>query len=107
MKAGVLAGGAADAHAALGQAVYLGIAGGEAPLVQVFADKAEGGFLRQGTDGAGPEHLGLAEHLDGVAVCPGLVLAGEVQVDIRHLAAAVKCKSWFKPNFFLKRFDVG
>ena len=87
--AGVLAGGAADPHAALGQAVHLGAAGGEAPLVQVFADKAEGGLFRQGADGAGPEHLGLAEHLDGVAVGPGLVLAGEVQVDIRHLAAAV------------------
>ena len=86
--AGVLAGGPADAHAALGQAVLLRLAGGDAVLLQVLLHKAVGGLFRQGTDGAGPEHLGLAEHLDGVAVGPGLVLAGEVQVDIRHLAAA-------------------
>ena len=86
--AGMLAGGAPDAHAAQCQAVLLRPSGGDAVLLQIFLDKAVGGLFRQGTDGAGPEHLGLSEHLDGVLVGPGLVFTGEVQVDIRHLAAA-------------------
>ena len=59
-----------------------------AVLLQVLFHEAVGGLFRHGTDGTGPEHLGLSEHLDGVAVGPGLILTGEVQVDIRHLAAA-------------------
>jgi len=84
----VLAGGAADAHAALGQAVFLRPAGHDAVLLQILLHEAVGRLFRQSTDGACPEHLGLTEHLNGVAVGPGLVFAGEVQVDIRHLAAA-------------------
>ena len=86
--AGVLAGGAADANAAQGQAVFLRPAGHDAVLLQILLHEAVGRLFRQGTDGACPEHLGLTEHLNGVAVGPGLVFAGEVQVDIRHLAAA-------------------
>ena len=86
--AGVLAGGAADANAAQGQPVFLRPAGHDAVFLQVLLHEAVGGFLRQGTDGTRPEHLGLTEHLNGVAVGPGLVFAGEVQVDVRHLAAA-------------------
>ena len=88
--AGVLTGGAAHAHAALRQAVDLGVAGaGEAPLIQILAHEAEGSLLRQRTDGTGAEHLRLSEHLDGVAMGAGLIFAGEVQVDIGHLTAAV------------------
>ena len=87
--AGVLAGGAAHTHTALCQTVHLGIGGGLALLLQILLHHAEGGLFRQGADGTGPEHLGLAEHLDGVTVGLGLIFAGEVQVDIRHLAAAV------------------
>ena len=86
--AGVLAGGAADANAAKGQPVFLRPAGHDAVLLQILLHKAVGRLFRQGTDGACPEHLGLTEHLNGVAVGPGLVFAGEVQVDVRHLAAA-------------------
>ena len=86
--AGVLARGAADAHAAQGQAVFLRPAGHDAVFLQILLHKAVGRLFRQSTDGACPEHLGLSEHFDGVAVSPGLIFAGEVQVDIRHLAAA-------------------
>ena len=86
--AGVLARGTADAHAAQGQAVFLRPAGHDAILLQILLHKAVGSLFRQSTDGACPEHLGLTEHLNGVAVGPGLIFAGEVQVDIRHLAAA-------------------
>ena len=86
--AGVLAGGAADAHAAKGQPVFLRPAGHDAVLLQILLHKAVGSLFRQSTDGTRPEHLRLAEHFDGVAVSPGLIFAGEVQVDIRHLAAA-------------------
>ncbi|CAN4043737.1 NADP-specific glutamate dehydrogenase, partial [Dysosmobacter welbionis] len=86
--AGVLTGGPAGAHAAQGQAILLCPAHSHAVLLQVFFHEAVSGLLRQCTDGTGPEHLGLSEHLDGVAVGPGLILTGEVQVDIRHLAAA-------------------
>ena len=86
--AGVLSGGALDPHAAQGQAALLGVAGVQAPGLQVLLHVAVGGLLRHSADGSRPEHLGLAEHLDGVAVGPGLVLPGEVQVDVRHLAAA-------------------
>ena len=87
-SAGVLAGGAAHTHAAKGQSVFLRPAGHDAVFLQIFLHKAVGRLFRQSTDGACPEHLGLTEHLNGVAVGPGLVFAGEVQVDIRHLAAA-------------------
>ena len=86
--AGVLAGGAADANAAQGQAVFLRPAGHDAVLLQILLHEAVGGLFRQRTDGTRPEHLRLAEHFDGVTVSPGLIFAGEVQVDIRHLAAA-------------------
>ena len=86
--AGVLAGGAADAHAALGQAVFLRPAGHDAVFLQILLHEAVGSLFRQRTDGTRPEHLCLSEHFDGVTVSPGLIFAGEVQVDIRHLAAA-------------------
>ena len=86
--AGVLARGTADTHAAQGQAVFLRPAGHDAVLLQILLHEAVGRLFRQSTDGACPEHLGLTEHLNGVAVGPGLVFAGKVQVDIRHLAAA-------------------
>ena len=86
--AGVLAGGAADAHTAQGQAVFLRPAGHDAVLLQILLHEAVGSLFRQRTDGTRSEHLGLTEHFDGVTVSPGLIFAGEVQVDIRHLAAA-------------------
>ena len=86
--AGVLARGTADTHAAQRQAVFLRPAGHNAVFLQILLYKTVGCFFRQSTDGARPEHLGLAEHLNSVAVSPGLIFAGEVQVDIRHLAAA-------------------
>ena len=90
--AGVLAGGAAHTDAALGQTVHLRVAGSLAPLFQVLTNEAEGRLIRQRTNGTGAEHLGLAEHLNGVTVGPGLIFAGEVQVDIGDLAAAVTQK---------------
>ena len=90
--AGMLARGAPHAHAAQGQAIHLRIAGSDLPLLQVLAHKAVGSLFCQSADGTGSKHLCLAEHLHRVAMGPGLVFPGEVQVDIRHLAAAVAQK---------------
>ena len=90
--AGVLTRRAAHADAARRQAVDLGIARGDAVFLDVFFDEAVGRFFRERTDRARAEHLGLSEHLDRVRVCARLIFAREVQVDIRHLAAAVAKK---------------
>ena len=85
--AGVLAGGALDAGAADAQAVFLGAVDGLAPLLQVLFDVAVGGLVLQAGDGARLEDVLLAEEFLGIAVDVGLILAGEVQVDIRLLVA--------------------
>ena len=86
--AGVLARGALHAGASQGQAVLLRLRHGQSPLVQIVLHIAESGLFRHGADSARPEHMGLSEQLEGVAVGIGLVLAGEVQVYIGHLVAA-------------------
>ena len=83
--AGMLAGGALDAGAAQRQAVLLGVVDRSPPLFQIFFDVAIRRFVLNAGHGAGLEDVGLAEQLFGVAVDVGLVLAGEVQVDIRLL----------------------
>ena len=87
--AGVLSGGALDPHTATGQAQHLGKGHVVAahPL-QVLAHIADGGFLRHRADGAGSEHVVAAEELKGVLVGAGLILTGEVQVNVRYLVAA-------------------
>ena len=85
--AGVLTGGTLDAGAAQRQAVFLGVVDGALPLVQILFNVAVGGFILNTGHRAGLEHVGLAEQFLGVAVHVGLVLAGEVQVDIRFLIA--------------------
>ena len=87
--AGVLARGAPHSHAALNEAVLLGTGHLPAVLLQIVLDKGVHRLVLQGADGTGPEHLRLTEHLHGVAVGSGLIFPGKVQVDIRHLAAAV------------------
>ena len=85
--AGVLTGGALDAGAAQRQAVFLGVVHGALPLVQIFFNVAVGRFILNTGHRTGLEHVGLAEQFLGVAVHIRLVLAGEVQVDIRFLIA--------------------
>ncbi len=85
--AGVLAGGTLDAGTAQRQAVLLGVVHGALPLVQILFNVTISGFILNTGHRAGLEHIGLAEQLLGVAVHVGLVLAGEVQVDIRFLIA--------------------
>ena len=83
--AGVLTGGALDAGAAQRQAVFLGVIDGALPLVQIFFNVAVGRFILNTGHRTGLEHVGLAEQFLCVAVHIRLVLAGEVQVDIRFL----------------------
>ena len=70
------------------QAALLGLGDVHAALLQVLEHIAVGGLFRQRADGAGAEHVVGAEKFLGVLVRLGLVLAGEVEVDIRHLVAA-------------------
>ena len=95
--AGVLAGGTLDAGAAQRQAVFLGVVHGALPLVQILFNVTISGFILNTGHRAGLEHVGLAEQLLGVAVHIGLVLAGEVQVDIRFLIA-VEAKEGLEGN---------
>ena len=93
----MLTGGALDAGAAQRQAVFLGVVHGALPLVQILFNVTISGFILNTGHRASLEHVGLAEQLLGVAVHIGLVLAGEVQVDIRFLIA-VEAKEGFEGN---------
>ena len=57
------------------------------PIIQILFDVTVGRLVLNTGDGAGLEHVGLAEQLFRVAVDVGLVLAREVQVNIRLLVA--------------------
>ena len=85
--AGVLSGGALDTGAAQGQAVLLGVVDGPAAGLQILFDVAVGGLVLNAGHCTRLEHIGLAEQLLGVAVDVGLILAREVQVDIRLLVS--------------------
>ena len=85
----MLAGGPPDPGAAQGQTVLLCLGHLETPGGQILLHVAVGGLLRHGTDGAGPEDVALPEELKGVLVGVGLVLPGEVQVDVGDLLAPV------------------
>ena len=86
--AGMLAGGSTDPHTAGREPVFLRPGDGPAPLRQVFFHISKGRLLRHGANGPGSKHVGLPKHLHTVGVSLGLVLAGEIQVNVRHLIAA-------------------
>ena len=81
----MLAGGALDAGASHYQPVFLGLPRHQPPFLVVFLHKTIGRLAFDGADGSRPEHMILPEHPDQLPVGPGLVFAGEVQVDIRGL----------------------
>ena len=83
----MLSGGALDASAADGQAVHFGVVQENALLLGIFLDKAVSRFVRDRADGAGFEYVVTSEQLLRVAVGARLVLAGEIQVDIRRFVA--------------------
>ena len=66
-------------------------------LFGVFADKADGRFIRHGGDGTGLKDVVLAEQRFRVAVGVALVLTGEIQIDIRRFVA-VETQKGFKRN---------
>ena len=85
----VLAGGALNPLAALGQPQHLGKWGVRfAHQLQILFCVADGGLFRHRTDGARPKHVVLAEQFKGIFMSAGLVLAGEIQINIGHLVAA-------------------
>ena len=92
----VLAGGALDPDQALGKPVLLRLGGGDVPLFQVLLHVAVGRFLRKRPDRPGAEDVVRAEEHFGVLVGAGLVLAGEVQVDIRRLLVAGVAEEGFE-----------
>ena len=83
----VLAGRAAHARAARGEAVFLRARALDAALVHVFFDIAVGGLFRDRADRTRAEHMVVPEDLARVPVDARLVFAREVEVDIRHLVA--------------------
>ena len=83
----VLTGGLLHALAAGGEAFLLGVAGLDAPLLEVLGHVAVSGLFRQTGNGASAEDVILAEELFHVMVGAVLIFAGEVQVDIGHLVA--------------------
>ena len=85
--AGMLAGGTLDAGTAQRQAVLFRVVDRSPPLIQILFDVTVGRLVLNTGDGAGLEHVGLAEQLFRVAVDVGLILAREVQVNIRLLVA--------------------
>ena len=86
--AGVLSGGPLDPGAALGKAEHFGPGGRLPPLLHILLYVAEGGLLGHSADGARPEHVGLPKELEGVPMGVGLVLTGEIEVDVGDLIAA-------------------
>ena len=86
MPAGVLAGGALYAHAALHQAVLLRVAALDAPLLQVLAHIADRRSCPPGVPMVPARNTcPVAEKLHHLVVGLGLVFSGEVQVDVGHL----------------------
>ena len=83
--AGMLAGGALDAHQTGSQAVFFGAGSLDTPLFKILLDIAVGGLLGQGPDGAGAENVVRAEERLSILMGLGLILTREVQVDIRGL----------------------
>ena len=83
----VLAGGSLHAGAPLGEPVLLRPVHDAAPLFQIFFHITVGGFILQAGHSTRLEHKLLAEQLLGIPMHIALVLAGEVQVDIRLLVA--------------------
>ena len=79
------------------QAVDLSVASFDAPLIEEILHVSVGGPLRQATDGACPVHLVAAEELFGKLVRLGLILPGEVEVDIGHFVA-VEAEKGLKGN---------
>ena len=68
-----------------------------APFLEVIFDVAKGGLVRQSCDGPGAIDLALPENYFGVLVGFALVIAGEIQVDIRFLIT-LKAQEGFERN---------
>ena len=95
--AGVLTGGSFDAGTANGKAVDLRGTVLQAPFFQILFDIAVSRLVGNGGDGSRLEHVVPSEQLLRVTMGGGLVLAGEVQVDIRRLVA-VEAEEGFERN---------
>ena len=67
------------------------------PLFQVFQNKPERRLFRNGRDRSGLENMIGAEQFLRITVNVALVLAGEIQVDIR-LFIAIESQERFKRN---------
>ena len=99
----VLACGPAHTCAALDNTVDLAVPLSLSPFFIVILYIAESCFLRQGADGSGLKSLARAENNLYIPVGFSLIIAGEIQVDIR-LLVSLKSQESFKGNvksFFL------
>ena len=83
----MLARGALDAGTADRQALLLCAVQNHVVFFRIFLDEPNRGLIRNRRDGSGFKHVVLAEQRLCVPVCPRLVFAGEVQIDIRCLVA--------------------
>ena len=103
---GVLTCRAAHPYAALDDPVDLTVALVLAPLLVIILYITKGCLVRQGTNSSRAEGLALAENNFCIFVSLGLIVAGEIQVNIR-LLVTLKAQEGFKWNikalFFQRR----
>ena len=81
----VLAGGTLYAQTMLHDAVHFRLSHGDSTPLTETLDITEHRLLRIGGDSPRTEGMVLTEHLTDKGVSPGLVIAGEVKIDIRLL----------------------
>ena len=94
--AGMLTGGLLHAGAAPDQSVDVGIGAWQFPFFQIVRHIAIGGFFGDCTNCPGTKHIVTAKQFFGIFVRRCLIIAGKIQIDIRHLIA-------FKSHEYRKR----
>ena len=104
----MLSGSPVDSHAALHNPVYLTISLMHTMLFIIILYITECGFICQRTNGSGTEGLSRAEDNLSIFMSLGLVLTGEIQVDIR-LLVSLKSQERLKRNIksvFMELFSA-
>ena len=94
----VLPGCSLDTDKPLCKAIFLGMCSFDSTLFQIFFYVTKRGFFGQCSNGAGTENMIGTEKYFCIFMSFSLILAGEVQVNIRRLFIAGKSKEGLKRN---------